>query len=288
VTQPSAQPRPADPQRIKRWQQLLASERDAALLYTRLSKAETGERRLGRPAALAATAILLAGVAGCASAAHPQGAASGPASVRVPASPGGVFSPTPAASPAATWPVTLPVPPVRAGLHQTRGRPVAAGAVFAAEMTDLWAAVASGWPRLALPSFFPLIAYEQVKAIADPAADWRSRLWGEFTLDVMAAHALLGAQARHARLVKVIVPEAEAAWIVPGVCYNGVGYWHVAGSRLVYRAGGQERSIGIASLISWRGLWYVVHFGGVTRTSAGGMVDEPAFGPGVTGPKGGC
>ncbi len=35
----------ADPGRIRRWQQLLASERDAAMLYSRLAEAETGERR---------------------------------------------------------------------------------------------------------------------------------------------------------------------------------------------------------------------------------------------------
>jgi hypothetical protein len=182
----------------------------------------------------------------------------------------------------------LPVPPARPGLHQTGHLPVARGPVFDAEMTDLWAAVVSGRPRLALASFFPLVAYEQVKAIADPAADWHNRLWGEFKLDVMAAHTLLGPGARHATLLRVIVPESQASWIVPGVCSNGVGYWHVAGSRLVYREAGQVRSIGIASLISWRGLWYVVHFGAVIRTTAGGVVDQPAIGPGVTGPPGGC
>jgi hypothetical protein len=57
---------------------------------------------------------------------------------------------------------------------------------------------------------------------------------------------------------------------------------------VVYRVGGQERSIGIASLISWRGRWYVVHFGAVIRTAGGGVVDQPAIGPGTTGPPGGC
>jgi hypothetical protein len=176
----------------------------------------------------------------------------------------------------------------RAGLHQTGKRPTANGSVFHAEMTDLWAAVVTGRPGLALPAFFPLVAYQQVKAIADPAADWRNRLVAEFDLDVRAAHDLLGRHARHATLLRVIVPEAQASWIDPGVCYNGVGYWHVAGARLVYRVAGQERSIGIASLISWRGRWYVVHFGAVLRTTSGGVVDQPAQGPGTPGPPGGC
>jgi hypothetical protein len=155
-------------------------------------------------------------------------------------------------------------------------------------MTDLWAGVVSGRPDLAMPAFFPLVGYEQVKAIADPAADWRHRLVAEFQEDIMAAHHLLGSEARHATLARVIVPEPEADWINPGVCSNGVGYWHVAGARVVYRAGGAEKSFGIATLISWRGRWYVVHLGGELRTVAGGMIDDPSRGAGIAGPPGGC
>ena len=180
------------------------------------------------------------------------------------------------------------MPPPPAYLHQTMALPSAHTRVFHAEMTDLWTAVVTGRPVLAADAFFPLTAYEQVKAIADPAADWHSRLWSEFQLDVAAAHALLGPGGAHASLVQVIVPATEASWIVPGVCYNGVGYWHVGGARVVYRLGGQLRSFGIASLISWRGRWYVVHFGGVLRSSAGGMVDQPSLGTGTPGPPGGC
>jgi len=195
------------------------------------------------------------------------------------------IGPTPSAS---AWPVILPVPVARAGLHQSRNRPAANSPVFHAEMTDLWAAIVTGRPKLGLSAFFPLVAYEQVKAVADPAADWQNRLVAEFNLDVAAAHELIGQRARHAALLRVIVPEAQASWIDPGVCYNGVGYWHVAGARLVYRVGGRERSIGIASLISWRGRWYVVHFGAVLRTTSGGVVDQPTLGPGTPGPPGGC
>lgn len=203
------------------------------------------------------------------------------------ATPTSSASPIPAPS-APAWPLILPVPVAKAGLHQTGKRPTVNNPVFHAEMTDLWAAVVTGRPKLALRSFFPLVAYEQVKAIADPAADWHNRLLAEFNLDVAAAHELLGRHVRHATLLRVIVPGAESSWVDPGVCYNGVGYWHVAGARLVYRVGGQERSIGIASLISWRGRWYVVHFGAVIRTTSGGVVDLPALGTGTPGPPGGC
>ena len=182
----------------------------------------------------------------------------------------------------------IPVPPPPGQLTQTRTLPSTHTQVFRGEMTDLWAAVVTGRASLAAQAFFPLTAYTQVKAIADPSADWRSRLFGDFRLDVAAAHHFLGRGARHDALIRVIVPAAEAAWISPGVCYNAVGYWHVGGARLVYQHRRQVRSIGIASLISWRGRWYVVHFGAVLRAGSRGVVDAPATGPGVPGPGGGC
>lgn len=255
----------------------------------------------GRPG-LVATAVVLAGLgplmAGCGPAAtHPAAAVTpdkaqirqtqpsraATAPVTPPASPTGTSSARPGRAPTV---LPAPLPPGR--LHQTRALPRAGGRVFQAEMTDLWAAVVTGQARLAVQAFFPLPAYTQVKAIADPAADWHSRLFGDFRLDVAAAHRYLGRGAAQARLLRVIVPSAEAAWINPGVCDNAVGYWHAGGARLVYREHGQVRSIGIASLISWRGRWYVVHFGAVLRTGASGLVDQPAAGPGVPGPAGGC
>ncbi len=186
-------------------------------------------------------------------------------------------------------PTGVPVPfAVGAGSRQqTREHPETRSLAFHAMVADLWLAVRTGEPGLGRDAFFPVGAYKQVKAIADPAADWRARLWDDFVLDVKAAHRLLGRHARTARLVKVLVAGDQAAWIDPGACYNSIGYWHVANSRVVYRAGGHVRSFGIASLISWRGAWYVVHFGGVVRPAVG-LVETPASGPGAVGPQGGC
>ena len=241
----------------------------------------------------ASSAAVLAGlgllVAGCGPAAtHPAAAvtphrASASSTARPAASRTGAGRTRPGGGP-----TVLPAPLPPGGLHQTRALPSAGTRAFHAEMTDLWAAVVTGRARLAAQAFFPLAAYTQVKAIADPAADWHTRLFGDFRLDVAAAHRYLGRGAAHTRLLRVIVPSAGAAWINPGVCYNSVGYWHVGGARLVYREHGQVRSIGIASLISWRGRWYVVHFGAVLRAGATGLVDQPAAGPGVPGPAGGC
>ena len=182
-------------------------------------------------------------------------------------------------------PAALPVAPGAGDLPQTRAFPSADSVAFHHAMQDLWLAVTTGNARLALPAFFPRAAYQKLKAIDDPAADWDDRLWYDFILDVSAAHRVVDPDAR---LVRVIVAGYDASWVYPGVCDNSIGYWHVSGARVVYREHGQERSFGIASLISWRGVWYAVHFGAVLRSVVTGIVDQPAAGPGVPGPPGGC
>ena len=246
--------------------------------------------RLSRQSALVAAVSLAAGVllAGC-------GGSSGPAPSAAPSSAAGTGSPSaksapPAASvtPRATTsapPSARPVAPGAGPLPQTRAFPSTRTAAFDNAMADLWLAVTTGNPRFARPGFFPLAAYKQVKAIPYPVPDWQDRLWSDFVLDVRAAHRLVGSGAR---LDRVVVPEKYAAWVYPGACANKIGYWHVPGARVVYRAHGQERSFGIASLISWRGVWYVVHLGAVQRTVVTGIVYQPAAGPGVPGPPGGC
>jgi len=240
---------------------------------------------------LAAAVIAVALLAGCGAGQPPQPPAStqvsgtGTGPQRTPsAKPTASASSAPAPRPTGP-PTALPVAPGAGGLPQTRIFPSTDSAAFRNAMADLWLAVTTGNPGLGLPAFFPLAAYQQVKAIPDPAADWRSRLWYDFTLDVGAAHGLV---ASGARLVRVIVPVSDAAWVYPGACYNSIGYWHVPGARVIYLQRGQERSFGIASLISWRGVWYVVHFGAVLRGAVTGIVDQPALGPGVPGPAGGC
>jgi hypothetical protein len=189
------------------------------------------------------------------------------------------------ASPRPSGPTALPVAPGAGTRPQTRAFPSTDSAAFQDATQDLWLAVTTGNARLALPAFFPRAAYLQLKAIYDPGQDWDDRLWYDFTLDVAAAHREVDASAS---LVRVTVADDDAAWVDPGVCDNSIGYWHVSGARVVYRQHGQERSIGIASLIAWRGVWYVVHLGAVLRSVVAGTVDDPEVGPGVPGPAGGC
>jgi hypothetical protein len=193
----------------------------------------------------------------------------------------GTTEPTPVPTTAAAAATTTTSPGT---LPQTRTLPPATSPQFEAAMQDLWDAVVTDDVTAALPAFFPERAYEQVKAIGDAATDYLDRLVAELRVDVAAAHGLLGTDAATAQLVTVDVPEQYAHWVTPGVCFNAVGYWEVPNARVVYRVDGAERSFGIASLISWRGMWYVVHLGAVVRptTTARGLVDDPSTGPGVS------
>ena len=253
----------------------------------------TGILKLASAMALASGCAVLAGCAGqgaarpgvvvkTTGAAGTTPAGHSPAPTPAPSSPA---PSSPAAKPAPAKPAALPLAPAGDGaLRQTSAVPATNNVAFRNLTTDLWLAVTTGDPSYGLPAFFPESAYEQVKAIADPAGDWRARLWYDYTIDVTAAHQLVGSGAK---LVAVVVPAQDATWIPVGACYNSIGYWHVPGARVEYRKDGQLESIGIASMISWRGVWYVVHFGGVQRTG-GGMIFEPAAGEGIPGPPGGC
>jgi hypothetical protein len=173
-------------------------------------------------------------------------------------------------------------------LPQTDVLPSADAPGFHARMAALWRGVQTGRTAPALPAFFPKSAYLQVKTVGDPAADWLYRLVADYGLDIEAAHALLGPDPPSARLLTVTVEKAYAHWVPPGVCDNRVGYYEVPHSRVVYRAGGEVRSFGIASMISWRGVWYVVHLGSVLRPVVTGMVDNPQVGPGAPVPSSTC
>jgi hypothetical protein len=173
-------------------------------------------------------------------------------------------------------------------LPQTRQLPSASTPTFHAEMAALWAGVQANSVAKALPAFFPQAAYVQVKAIGDAAGDWTNRLVGEYRLDLTAARALLGANPASAKLIAVDVPGSYAHWVAPGACYNRIGYYEVPNARVVYRQNGRVRSFGIASMISWRGVWYVVHLGAILRPSAAGVVDDPSVGPGASAPSSTC
>ena len=156
-------------------------------------------------------------------------------------------------------------------LPQTRDRPEASGALFEDRVNALWDAIVADEPARAMPFFFPLGAYRQVKDIADPAADWNRRLVAAYARDIHALHTRLsdaassssGNGSSNAKLVRLDVPQERARWVDPGEEYNKIGYYRVFGSRLRYTVDGAPHAIDVKSLISWRGEWYVVHLSAI-------------------------
>ena len=217
-------------------------------------------------AAVTAAALL---AAGCDSSTSTAGAAQ---SAQVKAAPAKTtVKPSPSPSPTPS-PTPTPTPTVDPGtLPQTDALPTGQDAQFQAGAQALWQAIVQDKPQLADSFFFPLTAYRQVKAISDPDADYQNRLMTWYDLDIQAAHDHLGSTS-DARFVSMSVPESNAEWIEPGVEYNKGSYYRVYGTRLNYTVDGHAASIGVFSLISWRGEWYVVHLGPSTRDSAVGIV----------------
>jgi hypothetical protein len=149
-------------------------------------------------------------------------------------------------------------------LPQTRDAPRASGAHFEALVAVLWNAIVTDDADSALPAFFPLEAYRQVKDVADPASDWKHRLVAAYKRDIHALHARLGSSGdAGAKLVGLEVPEPRSRWVEPGEEYNKLGYYRVFGSKLRYELDGEARSFEVKSLISWRGEWYVVHLSAI-------------------------
>jgi hypothetical protein len=184
----------------------------------------------------------------------------------VPAAPAAASASAPAASSPSSA-AAAPSPPLiseaGAPLPQTEARPSADSPHLRKNLELVVEAIAHDDPARAIPAFFPLVAYTQVKAIERPERDWKRRLIGAFERDVHEYHRALGRDAASAVLLRVEVPEAKVKWMKPGTEGNRVGYFRVLRSKLVLGlSGGRERALEVTSLISWRGEWYVVHLSG--------------------------
>ncbi|HEY8075921.1 MAG TPA: hypothetical protein VIF62_17460, partial [Labilithrix sp.] len=123
-------------------------------------------------------------------------------------------------------------------LEQTHDKPKGSGAAFDARVATMWDAIVKDDPDRGMPFFFPVTAYEQVKALTNPAGDWRRRLVANYKRDIHALHARLGDDADDAKLLRVEVPDERARWIEPGEEGNKLGYYRVYGTRIVYDVGG--------------------------------------------------
>jgi hypothetical protein len=170
---------------------------------------------------------------------------------------------SPTTSPAPTTAASAPSTTSVGSLPQTPDKPAGDDQLLANNAHALFDAVVRDDPTLALPFFFPLDAYIQVKDISDPTHDYDTRLIPNYNEDIHSLHAQLGNDAAGAQFVGITVPEGDAQWITPGVEYNKGSYWRVYGTTIQYTVNGVTKSFPVTSLISWRGEWYAVHLGAI-------------------------
>lgn len=148
-------------------------------------------------------------------------------------------------------------------LPQTEERPSVSSERFQRRMQLLADSILTGDAEPAKVTFFPLVAYSQVKDVQKPERDYRYRLMANFERDVRDYHKALGKQPEQAQFLGASVPEERAQWMKPGKEGNRLGYYRVLRSRLRFRlATGAEKTLELTSMISWRGEWYVVHLHG--------------------------
>ena len=185
-----------------------------------------------------------------------------------------------------TTTTTLAPRPTLIPSTQTSARP-STGAPFAQLMTSLWNDIITNNLVAARKLFLPISAYGHLKEISTPSYDWKFRLMALFTLDFASYHHVLTA-GHVATLQNIGVRPSYAQWIPPGYCENRLGYWHMPGPRFIYAQNGATRSVGVLSLISWHGIWYLIHLGPNPRSANVGQLYSPANGPGVVGPPGSC
>lgn len=204
-------------------------------------------------------------------------------------------APTTTAAGASTSTTTTTVAPTKTTtdpglLPQTDAQPSMDSGSLTSQFSSLFAAMQTDNHAEAMQTFFPESAYLQMKTgiLPNPASDYQGRLVAFLDLDLAAYQGALGTPPSSATLTTINANPSLAQWIPPGSCENKIGYWHLPNVRMVYITNGAEKSFAIASLISWRGVWYVVHLGPNPRPSNVGTVPFPADGAGTPGPGGGC
>lgn len=148
-------------------------------------------------------------------------------------------------------------------LPQTEDKPSLESPAYKKRMQLVWDAIVANDATIAEPSFFPKPAYELVKDIEKPGADWKARLMKAFARNVGEYHKKLGDEPKALTFLGVDIDEKRVKWIEPRKEGNKIGYWRVTRNKLRYRdPSGSERSLELTSMISWRGEWFVVHLNG--------------------------
>lgn len=196
-------------------------------------------------------------------------ASAAPATASAAASPAASASASSAvATPSASASIDLSKAPELVGpdgktLPQTKDEPSLDSPAFKRRLELVWRAIVANDATLAEPAFFPVEAYEVVKDIEKPRADWKSRLIKNFHRDVKGYHKELGPEPQALELVGLEIDPARVKWIEPGKEGNKVGYYRVTRGKLRFKdPSGAEKKLELTSLISWRGEWFIVHLHG--------------------------
>lgn len=155
--------------------------------------------------------------------------------------------------------------PTDATEPQTHDRPAPDAPILVKRAEALYQAIRDDAPDVALPFFFPVDAYKQVKDVTFPERDWKHRLVAEFVRDIHEIHRLNAKSLDGSTFAGLEIPDARARWVEPGEEYNKIGYFRVFGSKLKWEKDGRTRSTEVKSLISWRGQWYAVHLSAIVR-----------------------
>lgn len=159
-------------------------------------------------------------------------------------------------------PPTL-VDPSGRPLEQTEELPSLTSSTFTQRMARLLAAIASDSNDSADIAFFPVSAYEQVKAIANPARDHRLRLLAAYHRNIHEYHQKVRHYPKPLTFVGVKAGSQPSRWMKPNTEGNRIGYHRLLRSQLKFSDGaGAVHALTLTSLISWRGEWYVVHLDG--------------------------
>ncbi|HTV18819.1 MAG TPA: hypothetical protein VMG12_09115 [Polyangiaceae bacterium] len=196
-------------------------------------------------------------------AATPVAPAGDAAAPSTPSAPPAAPAPAPANDAHAADAAALLLAPDGTPLPQTHELPGSDSVALHHRLEHLVDAIAHDDPERALPAFFPRVAYEQVKAIPNPARDWQQRLVRAFERNIHDYHRQLGPSAAGLQFVALVTTGRTPRWMDPGAEGNRVGYYRLTRTQLRVRlANGTERNLPLTSLISWRGEWYVVHLDG--------------------------
>src|SRR6187399_704916 len=139
------------------------------------------------------------------------------------------------APPPPVEPVPVLVDDAGKTLPQTDALPSVESPSFRRRLELLVEAIKNDTPETALPAFFPVLAYAEVKAIAQPERDWQHRLVSAFSRNIHEYHKQLGADASGVELDDIKVPEANVKFMKPGSEGNRLGYHRVLRSSLLLK-----------------------------------------------------